>query len=1705
MTQLATGLSAVAQQFIDGAEDEREQRRQQEVAEQQSLSNVAQQFIDSVEVEQTAVGGQQAPILGAQDERPAIEAARNDELFQQARQAEIASGQTTNAPLRRFNQIRTESELPPVEALPVELIADTSDRAINALKQAVRGFAETANRAVEGVGDLVDVVTELVGIKFDPPSEFFESSRNVIRAFLPDDPRLRQEFLSSQLPAGLGSAAGFFALGASGGLPGVISGGVTLGAQEQAEAARGANVEGAQKALATTLGGVLGLTETALPLRLMKVLKPVDRAIKGKLFSAILSRGGLPGDVAIEAMQELGQQTGSNLIAKQILKIDRPLTDGLVESGKVGGGVGLIFGGLSRLAGIKLRRFKSPEAQAGAEQGSEAVSAQARVQPTEQTPETSKVAQQAAQLAQAQPEAAQRLIVAADKAVRARGPQGVPSQTDFNAEGVTGLTRDERGEFIQTIREVVGRQRKPKTERKSGDEVAPAKATEEVGKKVENVPAIDRYKQSLDQFLAQDRRQIGSDVDVTAVRRSWQATVGIAIAQGKDVPESVVKELRQMPKFTKEETEAIFRGGKAVEKPPPIAPKPAPAPAVGERSATSIKNAVVDQEREKRGLRPAMEPARRSFGTVWDEAVRSVEEQPAIQDGLIAELASNPRPVSDLEDALLLHRQISVQNEYDKAISRHDQAQKTQDVAATAQAESQQEVLLAELLELYDINKSVGTATARGLNARKMLAAEDFSLVRMVTMKRKARGASQLSVNDTTAVKDAHREIVDLEKQLREHTERITELEADNAFDQKLKDLIAKETKVPRKKRTAEARAGVEAAWKDLESKIEGKLFANPLDPAIVASMAKLAKAHVNLGIAKFEDFVAAVVKRLGKAKAARLGDAMARAWRTVTDQSSPKSKQKLETPQSVSRFAQKLAKFFVSTGVTDRNELVDKVHAELVQEIPELTRRDTMDAISGYGKYSLLSKDAVDARLRDIKGQLQQVAKLEDMQAGRAPLKTGIERRTPSDEERILIQQVNEMKKQGGFDITDPETQLKSSLAAVKTRLRNQIADLERQIDTKERIVKTRIEVPQDAEVQDLAKRRDALKKQLDAIFGKPGASDAQRVRNAIESAKRSIVDLNRRIRERDFGPRRRPSRVQVTRELQSLRDKRDALRSELRELSVLQNPKKTPEQRALWALKTRLRTRIADYQDRLARGDFAPRVRKKTKLDKEAERLRFQVEQAKRGFLEGLVRDARRNRTVVQKVFGLVPESLNTSRAILTSFDLSAVGRQGGNIVFAHPVRSARALGIMFRSFASKVGASRAHNALENRPNAALYRRAKLEITDPEGKLSQQEEEYMSRWSKMIPIVAGSERAFVAFLNRVRADTFDAMVAMKARNGTITEAEAKVIANFVNVATGRGDLGKFRAAAVPLATVFFAPRFVASRFQYLTLQPLRIRGNTAHTRKLIASEYARALVGRAIFYSTAALALSALIGPPGDDEEWNIELDLRSSDFLKIRIGKTRIDPMSGLAQVTVLLARLITGQTKRLTTGEIVPIRGEKVPFGGSTGSDIVARFLRTKLSPAIGTGINIVSGENVIGETTTAKTIARDLVIPISMRDIAVLIREHGVPMGTVLNLLEIFGTSTQHFDDFQKPVAKIPLRDISNPALRERTRKKRAQERANRLAVKFRDEEGVASRVAAMRLFNDDFKKDHPKTLLDSKAYPAARLRFRRAMREAGIR
>lgn len=420
-----------------------------------------------------------------------------------------------------------------------------------------------------------------------------------------------------------------------------------------------------------------------------------------------------------------------------------------------------------------------------------------------------------------------------------------------------------------------------------------------------------------------------------------------------------------------------------------------------------------------------------------------------------------------------------------------------------------------------------------------------------------------------------------------------------------------------------------------------------------------------------------------------------------------------------------------------------------------------------------------------------------------------------------------------------------------------------------------------------------------------------------------------------------------------------------------------------------------------------------------KELERLAYQRDRL-RGQIRQKVADMK-----PRSLFSRATEPLNLARSVMTSMDVSGVLRQGGFITMGNPVRAAKSFPDMFKAFASEQKAHAIMQEIHGRDNAPLYARSKLFLGELDGPLAKQEEAFMSRLlgkaaetriGRFVTApVRGSQRAYTVFLNKLRADTFDSMAASLARNGTPTGAEASAIANYINVATGRAPLGKAEAAGHALATTFFAPRYAVSRFQLLAGQPLY--GGTARTRKLIAQEYAKYLVGMGVVYGLGNLAGGEL------------ESDPRSSDFGKIKFGDTRLDPLSGLAQTTTLIGRLATGETKRLS-GKVVPIRGN-VPYGADDSADVIARFLRSKLSPAIGAAVDIASGENVVGEKVTPFGTAGRMMVPLAFQDIYDVMRDEGVPEGTALGILSLFGMGLQHYEQKGKAAPEVDLQRRGN--------------------------------------------------------------------------
>lgn len=1141
---------------------------------------------------------------------------------------------------------------------------------------------------------------------------------------------------------------------------------------------------------------------------------------------------------------------------------------------------------------------------------------------------------------------------------------------------------------------------------------------------------------------------------------------------------------------------------------------------------TSTKNAVTDKERSLYGLPPAKNLIPESVQQ-WDaEAKQVLQRNPSAGKELVDAVLEQPRTLSDRENAIVLNYKVRLQNEFsdvsEKLIEAHDSGD---DVAARDfQARSDQ--LSDKLFNLFEAARQAGTEWGRAGIARQMMMNDDFSLAAMVGRKRQAVGGRQLTAQENAAIIELQTKVAELEQLLKKaeaHRAAKEEAEAKAVFDKEydslkkkargerrkkqptigeLKEKLGKQPRKPKPRqpatlesirakllKTASGRAKKFAALFNRKRSDSVDTLAQEdfdgADPELMAAAVEMATTYREAGIKNWQDFSKAVSDTIGSDTAKAAEDYLRAAWERSTKPAAKPSKpaSKPAEPEAsgtldvdalsdarLSNVARELAKYFIQQGVKGRDNVTDAVWAELQKVLPDITRRETMDAISLYGQYKLLNKDPLAQELRKYAGELQQVAKLYDIISGKPPKKTGQERRTPSDEERHLIALVNEYKKKYNIQTTDPARQLQSALGAIKTRLRNQIKDLDQQIKTRQRLVKNQSSVKYDAEAEALAKERDALKEQFDAIFGKRARTDMERLKAAEKAMEKQWKDYDKKIQNRDFGDPTRPLPPDSP-TLFALKILRDAAREQYKALKALDPANKA---KADAVANQRLRAAIVDQMAELARKlqdrDFSTKKRatKKLTLEAETERLQSELDALKTQFHEELLTDRqkrrleeelnrrteawkagkitqpqtrprratpaslrnlearvksarRRDRVAAQQltsrsILSWAAEPLRVGRALILGVDFGQVLNQG-KLAMGHPLLNMRALPRMFKAWASEGVEQQLTDEIENHPDFGLAYNAGLDLTTEEGGLTTQEEIFQGHLANKIPLLNNFGRAYRVFLNKLRFDLFTQM--LKAHGGEVTDEQAKVLANYINVSTGRGAFtGTWATAAVPFNDVFLAPRFQVSRIQWLIGQPLWGAGkweNTGRARAVVAQEYARSLASLAVYYGLVSLAAGFLAD---DDDKPTIETDPRSSDFGKVVIGKTRIDPWAGAQQWFVFASRMWSGETKPVGDDtEAIALRGDEREYGARSGKEVFADFARGRLAPVPGAIYDkFIAGETFDKKEPTVLELSKNLYTPITPREIYNTTKEEGIPKGMALGLLMMFGERVNTYTD-----------------------------------------------------------------------------------------
>ena len=509
--------------------------------------------------------------------------------------------------------------------------------------------------------------------------------------------------------------------------------------------------------------------------------------------------------------------------------------------------------------------------------------------------------------------------------------------------------------------------------------------------------------------------------------------------------------------------------------------------------------------------------------------------------------------------------------------------------------------------------------------------------------------------------------------------------------------------------------------------------------------------------------------------------------------------------------------------------------------------------------------------------------------------------------------------------------------------------------------------------------------------------------------------------------------------------RELRRAIKEAMADIPVTEEELKAFQENKLEAYKKSLNDRNKELERRIKEGDFSTKTRTKAfGLDEEARKLEIERQELIEQFEYEKMRAQLAVEPDLQKIGRRLLDVFNLPKGLIASIDLSAPFRQGViGVMSQSPIKTARQIKQMMGFWKNPETYDKWLAELKSSEFYPLIKASGLHVTEQNGKLSAMEEQFMNNLGNKIPILGQSytvggvkvrgadlykrsEVSYTGFLNNMRVQSFMEGADLLKEQGYTMAANPQVFkdwAKFCNSATGRGDMNP--QLAVGLSPVFFSPRLIKARLEVLGLSPLYYSRMNPAARAM-----ALKTMGRFMASTSLIIGMAALYYNNDDDDKTSVDVDPRSTDFGKIKLGNTRVDITGGMAVYYRTLAQFASGQKKSPTTGRIEDLNQG---FGKTTRKDVGEQFFANKLAPLPSKfyqWANLTEKEKAnrmaeeAGEDNAFNRMgipvsAQDLLIPLWMRDVEPIMKEQGYGVGSALIGLSILGQGVQYYENKPK--------------------------------------------------------------------------------------
>ena len=884
-----------------------------------------------------------------------------------------------------------------------------------------------------------------------------------------------------------------------------------------------------------------------------------------------------------------------------------------------------------------------------------------------------------------------------------------------------------------------------------------------------------------------------------------------------------------------------------------------------------------------------------------------------------------------------------------------------------------------------------------------------------------------------------------LEEKLKDLEEKTKEAEARAKIAEE--ELAIKNVKedIDRKKQLANKnKSGLTPAEQNRKKVLKNKFFGRLNDATSLVAMLADPEFREYLGLTfkqakgDFKNFSNKLINELGKGATKHLDTLFNEAKNTKL-----KSEQTIIIDEDGNiKIPAKMLRDLVEAGYNDINEISQIIHESILEEYPDVEIRDVRDALTGYGKQINPNKDEITEKINKLKEYGRLLSAYDDVINGEMPKKSGLKRLKPEQKARELRREVNRLAKELNIEPIDLDKQWASALDRIKSSLKNQIEDLDKQIANGEKRKIERTNTPLDSEAIGLKELRDAKKKTLDEMVGKPELTEEQKILRAESFLEKSINKLQEEIDANNIAFRDKPTKLNSDK-LVELRAKKKALLEAKKELR--QEAGLIDEQR-LKIAKTRVKNQIEDLQTRIDNKDFSKKEVTPVLADNELNSLRAEKEAIYEEFEKQKYLQELQNRSFTKKLTDELLESLGLARAIKASLDLGLIGIQLRGFtyseLFRNPIELARKLIKTFGAIGSQSKTNKAMSLLIGHPLYPLAKKLDIGITHPDLRNEVREElasgnllhfiwslpiiateklggksitqlkrksvgdyfidsvkkQYNKLFKNNKPITESNEKFSIAeqwrnvnafeaverglstYGNQLRFEEFVRGVErlkIEGKDEINHKDEYEALASYIRTFSGRSKPAGLEMNQKALNVFFFSFKNAVSVFQQLNPYYLFYDLNKTNLKNgkfkpTVAGKMAMATMFKSVASSSATL-LFLMAGynstKDEEDEEATIELDPRSSDFGKFKMGDFRYDPWGGYVPLITLYARLLTEEVKK-SDGTVEKLGESR--FGIQSRGDAMSRFLINKESPGFQMFHHYVTSVEKIDEVTGDKS-------------------------------------------------------------------------------------------------------------------------------------